>query len=471
MSVVAGTQLANRYLLLDRIGGGGMGAVWQASDTVLDRPVAVKVLAAQLSDDPEFRQRFRREARAAARLDHPAITQVYDYGELEQTTGVVQFLVMELLPGRTLAERLEQGPLPVPEVAAIGARVADALASAHRNGVVHRDVTPGNIMLTPGGVKVLDFGISMVAGDASMTVVGQTLGTPAYLAPERVQGLPATPAVDVYALGAVLYYAATGRTPYQGTWTEQAHAHLHQPAPDPEQIPGPLGRVLHACLSKWPDDRPTAAQLADALRGLTAVAPPPPVPVARPAVPVYQASSTQVLPAAQPASYRAAPPRRSRPGMVALVALALFLAGAIAMFALNGLFDDTGNEGTSPPTDPATTASTAGTPSESPSDSIESLTAEQALDRITALVSTATVNGQITPRVAIDIGRSLGRVVERVAEQEYRQADDQLEDLQRRIEDRFEAGDINASVYFELSQTLERLRELVPNDNPDNDHD
>ena len=157
--------------------------------------------------------------------------------------------------------------------------------------------------------------------------------------------------------------------------------------------------------------------------------------------------------------------------LVALVALALFLAGAIAMFALNGLFDDTGNDGANPPTDPTTTASTPSTPSESPPDSIGSLTAEQALDRITALVSTATVNGQITPRVAIDIGRSLGRVVERVAEQEYRQADDQLEDLQRRIEDRFESGDINASVYFELSQTLERLRELIPNDNPDNDHD
>jgi serine/threonine-protein kinase len=468
MSVIAGTRLADRYVLLDRIGSGGMGSVWRASDVVLDRPVAIKVLAAQLSDDAEFRQRFRREARAAARLDHPSITQVYDYGEIDQPDGVLQFLVMELLHGTTLASRLEHGPLPASEVAGIGAQVADALASAHRSGVVHRDVTPGNIMLTQTRVKVLDFGISMVTGDPSMTVAGQTLGTPAYLAPERVQGLPATPAVDVYALGAVLYNAVTGRTPFQGTWTEQAHAHVHQSVPDLDLVPDPLRRVLAACLSKWPDDRPSADQLAEALHSigdLIQAAPPVPMPVA--AAPVYQAGATRVLPAARPPAPAA---RRRGPGALAAMALALFLAGAIAMFSIYGLFGGNADQAGGPPADPTTTASTPNTRSESASpDATQADTAQELLNQITDLVTVATVNGDIPPRVAIDIGRSLGRVVDRVGQQEYRQANEQVEDLVHRLEERFQDGDIAPSVYFQLTDTLDQLMALIPDENPDND--
>ncbi|HKA67542.1 MAG TPA: serine/threonine-protein kinase [Actinomycetes bacterium] len=467
MSVAAGTRLADRYVLLDRIGGGGMGAVWRASDTVLDRPVAIKVLAAQLSDDAEFRQRFRREARAAARLDHPSITQVYDYGEIEQPDGVVQFLVMELLHGTTLASRLEHGPLPSTEVAGIGAQVADALDSAHRSGVVHRDVTPGNIMLTPTRVKVLDFGISTVVGDASMTVAGQTLGTPAYLAPERVQGLPATAAVDVYALGAVLYNAITGHTPFQGTWTQQAHAHVHQPVPDLDLIPEPLGRALAACLSKWPAERPTAAQLAEALHrigNIPQAAPPVPVPMV--AAPVYQSGATRVLPAARPQALTA--PRRRGPGTTAMIALALFLAGAIAMFSIYGLLD--GGQAGAPPADPTTTASTPSTRSESPSpDATQGGTAQELLNQITELVTTATVNGDISPRVAIDIGRSLGDVVDRVGQREYRKATEEIEDLNHRLEERFQDGDVAPSVYFQLTDSLDQLVALIPDEDSEND--
>lgn len=467
MSVAAGTRLADRYVLLDRIGGGGMGSVWQATDAVLDRPVAIKVLAAQLSDDAEFRQRFRREARAAARLDHPSITQVYDYGEIDQTDGVLQFLVMELLHGTTLASRLERGPLPAGEVAGIGAQVADALASAHGSGVVHRDVTPGNIMLTQTRVKVLDFGISTVAGDAAMTVAGQTLGTPAYLAPERVQGLPATPAVDVYALGAVLYNAVTGRTPFQGSWTEQAHAHVHQPVPDLDLVPDPLRRVLAACLSKWPDDRPTAAQLAEALHSIgdfIQAAPPVPMPVA--AVPVYQPGATRVLPAAAPATPGTG---RRGPGALAATAIALFLAGAIAMFSIYGLFGGDDQAG-GPPANSTTTATTPSTPSESPSpDPTQADTAQELRNQIRDLVTAATVNGDITPRVAIDIGRSLGRVVDQVGQQEFHKANGQVEDLIHRLEERFEDGDIQPSVYFQLTDTLDQLMALIPDENSDND--
>ena len=476
MSVVAGTRLVDRYVLLDRIGGGGMGSVWRATDAVLDRPVAIKVLAAQLSDDAEFRQRFRREARAAARLDHPSITQVYDYGEIDQPDGVLQFLVMELLDGTTLASRLEHGPLPAAEVAGIGAQVADALASAHRSGVVHRDVTPGNIMLTQSRVKVLDFGISTVAGDASMTAAGQTLGTPAYLAPERVQGLPATPAVDVYALGAVLYNAVTGRTPFQGSWTEQAHAHVHQPVPDLDLVPDPLRRALAACLSKGPDDRPSAAQLAEALHSIgDFIQAAPPVPMQMPmqaaapavyAAPVYRSGATQVLPAAQPAAPAA---RRRGPGALAAIAIALFLAGAIAMFSIYGLFGG-GDQGGGPPADPTTTATTPSTPSESPSpDATQAGTAQELLNQITDMVTAATVSGDIPPRVAIDIGRALGRVVDQVGQQEYRRANEQIEDLLHRLEERFQDGDIAPSVYFQLTDTLDQLMALIPDENPDND--
>ncbi len=447
-----------------------MGSVWRANDEVLDRPVAIKVLAAQLSDDPEFRQRFRREARAAARLDHPSITQVYDYGEIEQPGGVLQFLVMELLPGRTLADRLERGSLSVADAAGIGAQVADALDSAHRSGVVHRDITPGNIMLTPAGVKVLDFGISTVVGDSSMTAAGQTLGTPAYLAPERVQGLPATSAVDVYALAAVLFYAVTGRTPYQGSWTEQAHAHLHQPAPDPGEIPGPLGHVLHACLAKQPTDRPTAAQLAGGLRGVAGAAqagpPIPVVPAPIPRVVHHQGGSTQVLPAAD---RRPASP--SRAGTVALIAFVIFLVGAVATLASYLLLSDDpeGGQTSSPPTATATPEPSP-TPSEpEPDPDFGDLSADEAFGRITDLITDATVSGDITPRVAVDVGRTMGRVVQRVAEQEYREADHQLEDLVRRVEDRFEAGDVDAEVYFELTGLLNRLLTLVPDENPDRD--
>jgi eukaryotic-like serine/threonine-protein kinase len=468
MSVVAGTRLADRYVLLDRIGGGGMGSVWQGTDAVLDRPVAIKVLAAQLSDDAEFRRRFRREARAAARLDHPSITQVYDYGEIDQPDGVLQFLVMELLHGTTLASRLEHGQLPAAEVARIGAQVADALASAHRSGVVHRDVTPGNIMLTQTRVKVLDFGISMVAGDASMTVAGQTLGTPAYLAPERVQGLPATPAVDVYALGAVLYTAVTGRTPFQGSWTEQAHAHVHQRVPDLDLVPDPLRRVLTTCLSKSPDDRPGAAQLAEALHSIGDLVPAAqlgPRPVA--AAAVYQAGPTRVLPAARPP---APPARRRSPGALAAIALALFLAGAIAMFSIYGLFGGNGDPASAPPADPTTSATTPSTPSESASpDETRAGTVPELLNQIRDLVTAATVSGDIPPRVAIDIGRSLGRVVDQVGQQDFHKANEQVEDLSHRLEERFEDGDIAPSVYFQLTDTLDQLMARIPDDNPDND--
>jgi hypothetical protein len=267
----------------------------------------------------------------------------------------------------------------------------------------------------------------------------------------------------------VLYNAVTGRSPFQGSWTEQAHAHVHQPVPDLDLVPDPLRRVLAACLSKWPDDRPSAAQLAEALHSigdLAHAAPRVPLPVA--AAPVYQAGATRVLPAARPHAPAA---RRRGPGALAAIALALFLAGAITMFSIYGLFAGNGGQAGGPAADPTTTtASTPSTPSESPSpDATQAGTVRELLNQITDLVTAATVTGDIPPSLAIDIGRSLGRVVDRVGQQEYHKANEQVEDLSRRLEERFEDGDVAPSAYFQLTDTLDQLMALIPDENPGND--
>ena len=221
---------------------GGMGEVWAARDLLLDRAVAVKVLGGALAGDGRAAERLRREARAAARLEHPNIARVLDLGEQDGRP----YLVMELLEGESLAARIDRaGAMAPPEAARVVVAVADALEAAHRAGVVHRDVKPGNVFLTSGGeVKVLDFGIASAAGEAALTT-GEMLGTPAYLAPERVLGHPATPAADVYALGVVLYELLAGRRPFDdGSDIELAMAHVHaQPrAPRPGR---PLGAPVH----------------------------------------------------------------------------------------------------------------------------------------------------------------------------------------------------------------------------------
>src|SRR6185503_6862615 len=181
-----------------------MSVVWRADDDVLGREVAVKVLSAVLAGDPRQRRLIRDEARAAARLRHANVVAVYDYGEFTDAGGMLSFVVMELADGRTLADMLTGGRLPWKVATLVGAQVAAALAAAHADGIVHRDVKPANVMVTSAGVKLLDFGISAAVG-ALDGADGQLLGTPAYLAPERIEGSPVRPATDVYALGLLMY--------------------------------------------------------------------------------------------------------------------------------------------------------------------------------------------------------------------------------------------------------------------------
>jgi tRNA A-37 threonylcarbamoyl transferase component Bud32 len=275
-----------RYRLVRRIAAGGMGEVWEADDTVLGRRVALKVLVAELAADKRATRRFVREARATARLTHPNVARVYDFGR----DGGVPFLVMELLQGETLADRLAAGPLPPAEAARIAASVADALDAAHQLGIVHRDVKPANVMLTPAGdVKVMDFGIAAAADETHSTTGSGLYATVAYVSPERAAGEPATPASDVYSLGAVLYELLCGRPPFTGsTPALVARAHLHDPPPPVRQlapwVPPRLAEAAEAALAKDPARRPSsAAAFAARLRSAARLPAAPPEPGPRPA--------------------------------------------------------------------------------------------------------------------------------------------------------------------------------------------
>ncbi|HEY6594688.1 MAG TPA: protein kinase [Asanoa sp.] len=272
--------LDGRYRLEERLGAGGMSVVWRAHDQVLERPVAVKVLAGSHVTDPAARERIRLEAQAAARLWHPHVTNVYDYGESTGDDGAcVPYVVMELLPGRTLAQRLADGPLPPRAALRILSEVAAALAAAHAQDLVHRDVKPSNVMLTPSGAKVVDFGIAAVAGRSELESDGELLGTPAYLAPERLTGGEVSPASDVYALGLLIYRSLTNRLPWLAeTTTQMLHAHVYvdpEPLPAIERVPPSVNEVCDRCLAKNPADRPPASEVAAALGAAAGVVLPP----------------------------------------------------------------------------------------------------------------------------------------------------------------------------------------------------
>jgi serine/threonine-protein kinase len=259
--------LGGRYRLISQVGAGGMAVVWQAHDSVLARTVAVKVLATHYADDPESRDLIRREARAAAGLSHPNIAQVYDYGEADVEGEIVPYVVMELIRGGTLHQRLADGPVLPRYAMRVCAEIAAALTAAHAEGLAHRDIKPANVMLAPTGVKVVDFGIAAAirppgAGPYDFEV----FGTPAYLAPERLLHDAVEPASDVYALGVLLYRLLTGHSPWTSeTTTQMLTAHIYlEPAPlmPMFQVPDYVIALCNRCLDKDPARRPSAREAA-----------------------------------------------------------------------------------------------------------------------------------------------------------------------------------------------------------------
>ncbi len=268
MALAKGARLGP-YEIVDALGAGGMGEVYRARDTRLDRTVAIKVLPEHLAASTELRQRLEREARAVSSLSHPNICALYDLGRDQN----IDFLVMEYLEGASLADRLAKGPLPTDELLRIAVQIADALDKAHRAGIVHRDLKPGNIMLTRDGAKLLDFGLAKADGalgggdlNASPTVshpltaAGTILGTYQYMAPEQLEGKEVDARTDIFALGAVLYEMATGRRAFQGgSQASLIGAIMHerpQPASSIQPMTPPaLDRVISTCLAKDPDER------------------------------------------------------------------------------------------------------------------------------------------------------------------------------------------------------------------------
>jgi tRNA A-37 threonylcarbamoyl transferase component Bud32 len=273
MTITPQTSLDERYVLLRRLAFGGMGEVWEGSDVVLDRAVAVKILRAELADDDAFRRRFRAEARTAGRVPHPGIAAVYDYGETFVEGKGLAYLVMELVPGEALSAILaREGALGTDRTLDVVAQAGRALHAAHERGVIHRDVKPANLMVTPDGrVKVTDFGIARPDDHEPLTATGQVMGTAHYLAPELARGRAATPASDIYALGVVMYECLAGRRPFEGDdQIGVATAHLaEEPPPLPATIAPDVRGLVAAAMEKDPQRRIGGADVfAAAAEGL-----------------------------------------------------------------------------------------------------------------------------------------------------------------------------------------------------------
>src|SRR5580658_6457207 len=278
MALTSGTKLGP-YEIQSPLGAGGMGEVYRAKDTRLDRTVAIKILPTHLSDNPEFKQRFEREARTVSSLNHPHICHLYDVGSQDGT----DYLVMEFLDGETLADRLRRGALPFPELLKIGIEVAEALEIAHRAGIVHRDLKPGNIMLTKAGTKLMDFGLAKptslgAAGSGSapllsaartmsgatpvspLTAAGSIVGTIQYMSPEQIEGKEADARSDIFALGAVLYEMVTGKRAFEGKSQISVASSILEKDPEPITVvkpasPPAFDHVVKTCLQKDPEGR------------------------------------------------------------------------------------------------------------------------------------------------------------------------------------------------------------------------
>jgi serine/threonine-protein kinase len=277
MALSTGSLLADRYEITAPIATGGMGEVWKARDRVLSRVVAAKVLRSEYTGDPNFLARFRNEARHTAALTHPNIASVYDYGETVDETGHNQlaFLVMEFVEGQPLVTILhDEGALPVDWTLHVLSQSADGLSAAHRAGVVHRDIKPGNLMVRPDGVvKLTDFGIAQARDAAPLTRTGMVVGTAQYLSPEQAQGMEVTAASDVYSLGVVGYECLAGVRPFDGaSQVAIALAHINRPPPPlPAHVPPAVRLLIERALAKDPADRfADGGAFAEAIRRVAA---------------------------------------------------------------------------------------------------------------------------------------------------------------------------------------------------------
>jgi eukaryotic-like serine/threonine-protein kinase len=462
-----GTVLADRYAIGELLGRGGMAEVYLATDRVLDRPVAVKVLGGWLAHDGTFVERFRREALASARISHPALVAVFDAGSQDG----VSYIVMEHVPGETVAEVIgKEGRFPPDRATRIGVSVADALAAAHAAGIVHRDVKPANVMLTPDGrTKLMDLGIARDIEGERITRASSILGTAGYVSPEQARGDPVDHRSDIYSLGCVMYEMLTGRRPFVADDpVAVAYMHVHEaPAPPTSvepSVPAELEAVILRAMEKDPAARfQSVAEMGSALSDRTA-----PIALVTPTTPLPPVGGTAPRSPVRPPETlprRADRPTRRRSFVPTLLAIAaLILLGALA-FALFG--GDRPSGSTASPTPSATRSPTpspsrSASPTSSPSASPAAVgPVQEAAAALQAIVAEGTADGSISEAAAEEIQNGVDEALESFGGGDADEAVERLGDLEGRIEELVDEEEIHHSQERKLDKALEDLADQM----------
>ncbi|WP_157746307.1 serine/threonine-protein kinase [Micromonospora inositola] len=496
--------LDGRYQAEELLGIGGMGEVWRGRDLRLDRPVAIKLLTAAGLDEPMAAERFDREARAAARLSHPHIVGVYDFGTEEDDS----YLVMELVEGRSVSALIADGPLPIGQALSIAAQACDGIAAAHAVGVVHRDVKPGNLIVTPSGtVKICDFGIARLPGTAgqnTLTGPATKLGTSSYMAPEQALGRPVDLRTDLCGLGCTLYAMLAGTPPFAGDPLSVLHQHVNEP-PTPlrtrrPDVPAELDALVSELLAKDPADRPADAgavrnRLAALLPSVGSPATAAPALVG--AVPPTGPAGSSRAPgsgadgvgpplagaaAAGGGDIRDRPARRRRRGLVLAVVAVLGVALALATVAL--LARDTGSSVAGPtaaptpaatgsrpdaPVVPVTVAPTTPTlrtlaPTTRPPASRTPSPAPPA-DPLVAMrmsIQEQVDTGQLSPDAAKDLHAKVDAIAKELAEDDVDQAQEQIKKLRDKLAELLRGGKLTAAGYDDLTADVDRIAAELP---------
>ena len=455
-------MLADRYALGELLGRGGMAEVYLATDRVLDRPVACKVLGGWLANDHTFVERFRREALAAARISHPNLVAVFDAGSEDD----VHYIVMEHVPGVTLADVLRtEGRLPPARAAGIATSVADALAVAHAARIVHRDVKPANVMLTPDGrTKLMDLGIARNIDGETITHASSVLGTAGYISPEQARGEPVDHRSDIYSLGCVLYEMLTGRQPFEGgDPLAVAYKHVHEvpipPTSIEPSIPPGLDAVTLRAMEKEPAARfQSAADMAAALDDRTAPVAPMPATTPLPVV------TTSPLPVertnALPRRTDRTRPRRSRVPLLLVVA-ALVLLGTLAFALSRGdrLPDLAGPANSPSPSaspSPSSSPSPLTSPTPPPADPVE-----EAVTALQGVVAQGVSDGTIKDKAAEEIQKGIDGALHEFAGGNTEKAIDRLRDLERKVEELVDHDEIAHSEKQKLLKAIDDLAEQI----------